>query len=97
MLARRIASSSAMFLQLSVPWAGRVFVRIRFSWILPTRWQAYHDILDNVFRAGLVDRQSRVIVEHHCKAALPGDAERFERTRIVRQSDKCLSFYAVKN
>jgi hypothetical protein len=47
--------------------------------------------------AGLVDRQSRVIVEHHGKAALPGDAGRFERTRIVRQNDKCLSFYAVKN
>jgi len=62
----------------------------------PYEWQAYHDLLDNVFRAGLVGRQSRVIVEHHCKAALPGDAERFERTRIVRQSDKCLSFYAVK-
>jgi 16S rRNA (guanine966-N2)-methyltransferase len=63
----------------------------------PYEWQAYHDLLDNVFGAGLVDRQSRVIVEHHVKAALPGDAERFERTRIVRQSDKCLSFYTMKN
>jgi hypothetical protein len=53
--------------------------------------------LDTVFRAGLVDRESRVIVEHHFKAALPDIAERFERTRMVRQSDKCLSFYTVKN
>jgi 16S rRNA (guanine966-N2)-methyltransferase len=60
----------------------------------PYEWQTYRDLLETVFSVGLVDRESRVIVEHHCKAALPGTAERFERTRIVRQSDKCLSFYA---
>jgi 16S rRNA (guanine966-N2)-methyltransferase len=63
----------------------------------PYEWPAYHDLLDTVFRAGLVDRESRVIVEHHFKAVLPDIAERFERTRMVRQSDKCLSFYTVKN
>lgn len=62
----------------------------------PYEWQVYRDLLDNVFRPGLADRESRVIVEHHCKADLPQNDERFERTRIVRQSDKCLSFYAAK-
>jgi 16S rRNA (guanine(966)-N(2))-methyltransferase RsmD len=62
----------------------------------PYEWQVYPDLLDNVFRADLAGRESRVIVEHHCKADLPENDERFERTRVVRQGDKCLSFYAVK-
>ena len=62
----------------------------------PYEWQAYRELLETVFRMGLVGHESRVIVEHHSKSQLPESVERLERTRTVRQNDKCLSFYAVK-
>jgi len=63
----------------------------------PYEWPDYRDLLETVFRTGLVDHESRVIVEHHSKALVPESVENLERTRTVRQSDKCLSFYAVKS
>ena len=62
----------------------------------PYGWPAYRDLLDTVFRLDLVGHGSCVIVEHHSKAFLPESVESLERTRTVRQNDKCLSFYTVE-
>lgn len=60
----------------------------------PYRWEPYGDLLAIFFRRGLARPNARVILEHHCKTALPEAGEGYGRTRTVRQRDKCLSFYA---
>jgi 16S rRNA (guanine(966)-N(2))-methyltransferase RsmD len=62
----------------------------------PYDWQPYRDLLEICFRTGLVHEGSRIVVEHHAKAYLPVSGEEYERARVVRQGDKCLSFYAYK-
>ncbi len=61
----------------------------------PYNWELYDDVLETIFRAGLAKPTSRVIVEHHRKAELPSESDGYRCVRTVRQSDKCLSFYAV--
>jgi len=59
----------------------------------PYEFEPYGDLLDIIFRRGIAGESSRCIVEHHSKAAIPEAGPGYERTRVVRQSDKCLSFY----
>jgi len=60
----------------------------------PYNWEPYDDLLEIIFRAGLAKTKARVIVEHHRKADMPTEANGYRCVRTVRQSDKCLSFYA---
>lgn len=62
----------------------------------PYEWQPYRDLLEIVFRTGLAGTESLVIVEHHQKSSLPAQGEDYSRTRVVEQSDKCLSFYRAR-
>ncbi len=59
----------------------------------PYLWQPYADLLDTIYRGGLVHESSQVIVEHYRRANLPKTGAGFKLTRIVRQGDHCLSFY----
>jgi 16S rRNA (guanine(966)-N(2))-methyltransferase RsmD len=59
----------------------------------PYHWGPYRDLLETLFRTGIARPGSRVVIEHHRKAALPEAGEGFRCVRVVRQSDKCLSFY----
>lgn len=60
----------------------------------PYEWQPYRDLLEIVFKYNLAAEHSRVVVEHHRKAVLPESGAGYQRVRIVRQGDHCLSFYA---
>jgi 16S rRNA (guanine966-N2)-methyltransferase len=59
----------------------------------PYNWKPYGDLLDLVFGKGLLSQPSRVVIEHHRKAAIPESGAGYHRSRIVRQGDHCLSFY----
>ncbi len=61
----------------------------------PYDWKPYRDLLDLAFNRGLVSTDGLAIVEHHRKAALPESGDLYERSRIVRQGDHCLSFYSA--
>ena len=63
----------------------------------PYQWRPYRDLLEICFRTGLAHGNSRVVIEHHRKAAVPEDGEDYHRARTVRQGDKCLSFYGFKS
>lgn len=60
----------------------------------PYRWGPYADLLGTLFQAGIASASTRVILEHHSKAAVPGTESGYQCTRTVRQGDKCLSFYS---
>jgi 16S rRNA (guanine966-N2)-methyltransferase len=60
----------------------------------PYRWGPYHDLLATLFQTGIASAATRVVLEHHRKAALPDCDPEFRCTRVVCQSDKCLSFYS---
>ena len=61
----------------------------------PYRWELYCDILEIIFQTGLGRLQTRVIIEHHRRAALPETGGGFSRTRQVTQGDHLLSFYSL--
>jgi 16S rRNA (guanine(966)-N(2))-methyltransferase RsmD len=63
----------------------------------PYDWGPYRDLLDALFRTRIARAGSRVVIEHHRKAALPETGEGFRCMRVVQQSDKCLSFYQATN
>jgi 16S rRNA (guanine966-N2)-methyltransferase len=62
----------------------------------PYLWGPYRDLLETIFQTGIAGRDTRVIVEHHRKAVIPEAGAGFRRTRLVRQGDKCLSFYCAE-
>ena len=59
----------------------------------PYHWGPYHDLIGTLFATGVASADSRVILEHHRKADVPAAGSAFRRVRILRQSDKCMSFY----
>jgi 16S rRNA (guanine966-N2)-methyltransferase len=59
----------------------------------PYHWGPYRDLIGTLFSTGIASGATRVILEHHSKADVPEIAPGFHRVRIVRQSDKCLSFF----
>jgi 16S rRNA (guanine966-N2)-methyltransferase len=59
----------------------------------PYDWNPYRDLLEIVFRRGLLLWPFHVVIEHHRRAALPESGHGYRRSRIVRQGDHCLSFY----
>ena len=59
----------------------------------PYDWEPYHDLLKLTIKPELVSQQTSVVIEHRRKAALPDSGEGYQRYRIVRQGDSCLSFY----
>jgi len=61
----------------------------------PYDWKPYQDLLLLVFKTGVADQNSIVVVEHHAKSRLPESGEGYSRTRIVTQSGHCLSMYAA--
>ncbi len=61
----------------------------------PYFWGPYRDLLETLFQTGIAKPDTRVIVEHHRKAVLPETGPGFHCARIVRQGDKCLSFYGA--
>ncbi len=61
----------------------------------PYNWGPYEDLISTLSRTRIVRAGSLVVVEHHRKAALPESGPGFRRTRVVKQSDKCLSFYQM--
>ena len=63
----------------------------------PYQWGPYGDLLETLFCSGIAAKASRVVVEHHHKDELPESGRGFRRVRIVRQSDKCLSFFEMSN
>jgi len=59
----------------------------------PYNWQPYRDLIEITFIKGLLSEHGRAVIEHHRKALLPEAGEGYQRFRIVRQGDHCLSFY----
>ncbi|HSW39386.1 MAG TPA: 16S rRNA (guanine(966)-N(2))-methyltransferase RsmD [Acidobacteriota bacterium] len=59
----------------------------------PYDWNPYADLLDIVFRKGLMSGASQTIIEHRRGALLPETGETYRRVRLLRQGDHCLSFY----
>ena len=62
----------------------------------PYHWGPYCDLIGTLFHTGIVSAGSRVILEHHSKAAVPESETGFRCVRTLRQSDKCLSFYLAE-
>jgi 16S rRNA (guanine966-N2)-methyltransferase len=62
----------------------------------PYDFKPYHDLLKIVFVQGLVSTDACVVIEHNSHAVLPESDEGFERIRVVRQGDKCLSIYRTQ-
>lgn len=60
----------------------------------PYDWKPYGDLLKIIFKRDLLLEPSCVVIEHHRKASLPESGDGYQRYRIVRQGDHCLSFYA---
>jgi 16S rRNA (guanine966-N2)-methyltransferase len=63
----------------------------------PYDWKPYRDLLDIAFSKEIIAGPSSVVIEHHRKASLPETGDNYVRSRIVRQSDHCLSFYTSKS
>ena len=61
----------------------------------PYDWKPYCDLLKIIFTRDLLLEPSCVVIEHHRKAPLPESGDGYQRYRIVRQGDHCLSFYTV--
>ena len=61
----------------------------------PYDYKPYQDLLGLVFKTGLADSNSVVVIEHHAKSHLPESGEGYSRKRIVTQSGHCLSIYAA--
>jgi 16S rRNA (guanine(966)-N(2))-methyltransferase RsmD len=59
----------------------------------PYLWQPYGDLLDTIFSLRLTREKTQVVCEHYRKASLPESGRGYERHRVVRQGDHCLSFY----
>ncbi len=60
----------------------------------PYDFKPYRDLLDISFKKELVSGPGFAVIEHHRKASLPDSGEGYARSRMVRQGDHCLSFYA---
>jgi len=61
----------------------------------PYQWQPYRDLMGVIFELGLAHEQTQVVFEHHRKADLPENGPGCRRHRVVRQGDRCLSFYTA--
>jgi 16S rRNA (guanine966-N2)-methyltransferase len=61
----------------------------------PYEWEPYQDLMDILLTQKIAGNLPLVVVEHHRKAELPESRNGYERFRIVRQGDHCLSFYHV--
>ena len=59
----------------------------------PYDWKPYRDLLEISFVRRLISDHGRAVIEHDRKASLPDSGEGYQRSRIVRQGDHCLSFY----
>jgi 16S rRNA (guanine966-N2)-methyltransferase len=59
----------------------------------PYDWKPYGDLLEIAFGRQLLQRDGRAVIEHHRKAQLPESGSAYQRSRVVRQGDHCLSFY----
>jgi 16S rRNA (guanine(966)-N(2))-methyltransferase RsmD len=62
----------------------------------PYTWKLYGDLIDIIFKKGLLSHPSQVVIEHHRKADLPESGDGYRRFRVVRQGDHCLTFYGVE-
>ncbi len=63
----------------------------------PYNWKPYGDLIEIIFKKGLVSHACRVVIEHHRKADLPESGDGYSRSRVVRQGDHCLSFYQASS
>lgn len=59
----------------------------------PYEWRPYGDLLGIIFTRNLLATPSRVVIEHHRKASVPEAGSGYQRSRIIRQGDHCLSFF----
>ena len=59
----------------------------------PYRWGPYRDLMATLYATGIASGATHVVLEHHRKASVPEAVPGLRRARLVRQSDKCLSFY----
>ena len=62
----------------------------------PYDWKHYTDLLKLTFKPELVSAYTCVVIEHGRRADLPESGEGYERYRLVRHGDNCLSFYKKK-
>ena len=62
----------------------------------PYDFKPYKDLLDIVFSRSLLTASARVIIEHRRTSMLPEEGKGYQRVRLVRQGDQCLSFYDRK-
>lgn len=87
-------------IQQDVFFALRLLAREKFSPDIaffdpPYNWKPYGDLLKTFFNLGLAHEATRVVIEHDRSSVLPEFGDRFQQTRVVRQSNHCLSFYSI--
>jgi len=90
------------FIQQDVFFALRLLAREKFLPDVafldpPYNWKPYGDLLKTYFNLGLAHAATKVVIEHDRWSVLPEFGERFQATRVVRQSNHCLSFYSIAN
>jgi 16S rRNA (guanine(966)-N(2))-methyltransferase RsmD len=61
----------------------------------PYGWKPYKDLLEVICRTGIAHENSRIVIEHHKHSGVPAAGRGFRRTRLLRQSNKCLSFFTI--
>ncbi len=62
----------------------------------PYDFEPYEDLLEIAFDRQLLSPGGIAIVEHYRKAQLPETGKRYQRYRVVRQGDHCLSFFEYR-
>jgi 16S rRNA (guanine966-N2)-methyltransferase len=63
----------------------------------PYIFTPYPDLLDIIFRMGIISGNALCIIEHHAKADVPESGTGYERFRTVKQGDKRLSFFSSRD
>jgi 16S rRNA (guanine966-N2)-methyltransferase len=77
---------------------GRQGLQADFAFLDPPyEWKPYGDLLGIIFDRRLLSDHGCAVIEHHRKAVLPESGAQYSRFRVVRQGDRCLSFYGVRN
>jgi 16S rRNA (guanine966-N2)-methyltransferase len=78
----------------AVRWLARERVRADIAFADPPYdWGPYGDLVETLFETGVAAAGSRIVVEHHRKAAVPESGRNYRRVRTLEQGDHCLSFY----
>jgi len=61
----------------------------------PYDWLPYQDLLKLAVKPDVLSSRGMAVIEHVRRAALPDAGDGYQRFRLVRHGDSCLSFYRL--